>query len=437
MNSYGPLYPSHLATVKERHDRALAATKFDHVIIFSGALKMQLFDDNAYPFKPNPHFKSWVPVIDNPNCFLVYTPGDKPLVVYWQPIDYWHMAAEPPAGYWVGEFDIRIIREPEEARQYFPRGGRTAYIGEPNELQGEDVNPDELMSRLHWERTWKTDYELACLRDANVKGARAHQAAAQAFRDGKSEFEIHIDFLLASLQAEEDLPYSNIIALNRHASVLHYTKHDRNRLDHEHRHSFLIDAGAGVNGYASDITRTYSRENDEYADLITAFDEMQLGLCAMVRPGVNYIDIQMAAHAGVAKLLHDFKFVDLDADAIVDTRISSAFFPHGVGHFLGLQVHDVAGFHADCLGNLIPQPEGHEFLRLTRIIEPRMSFTIEPGIYFNDILLGRLKSNGHASHVNWAKVDGFRKYGGIRVEDDVIVTDDGYVNLTREAFAAA
>ncbi len=219
--------------------------------------------------------------------------------------------------------------------------------------------------------------------------------------------------------------------------MLHYTKHDRHRLDHDHRHSFLIDAGASVNGYASDITRTYSREKDEFADLIAAFDGMQQGLCAMLRPGVNYIDVHMAAHAGVARLLHDFKFVDLDADAIVDTRLSSAFFPHGVGHFLGLQVHDVAGFHSDCLGNLIPQPEGHGFLRLTRIVEPRMCFTIEPGIYFNDVLLGRLKANGHSSHVNWSKVDAFRKFGGIRVEDDVVITADGHQNLTRDAFASA
>lgn len=437
MSSLAPLYPAHLATVQKRHDRALAATKFDHAVIFSGAIRIQFLDDTFYPFKPNPHFKSWVPVVDNPNCCVVYTPGRKPVLVYWQPVDYWYMPAETPSGYWVDHFDIRIIREPEEAKQYFPKGGRTAYIGEPNELHGPDLNPEELLSRLHWERSWKTDYELACIRGANAVGTRAHKAAAQAFRDGKSEFEIHIAYLLASLHAEEDLPYSNIIAVNDHASVLHYTQHDRHKLEHDHRHSFLIDAGANVNGYASDITRTYSRQDDEFAELIAAFDGMQQSLCAMVRPGVNYIDVHMAAHHGVARLLHDFKFVNLDADAIVDSRISSSFFPHGVGHFLGLQVHDVAGFHGDCLGNLIAQPEGHEFLRLTRIVEPRMCFTIEPGLYFNDVLLTKLKATPGAKDVNWPKVDAFRKFGGIRVEDDVVVTDDGYVNLTREAFSSS
>jgi Xaa-Pro dipeptidase len=436
MNPLVSLYPSHVATVKERHDRALAATSFDHVVVFSGALKVQFLDDNYYPFKTNPHFKSWVPVIDNPHCHVVYTPARKPLLIYWQPIDYWYKPAATPCGYWVDQFDIVIIRDPEEAKQHFPKQGRTAYLGEPNDLLGADLNPEELLSRLHWERSWKTDYEIACIRGANAIGARAHAAAARSFIEGRSEFEIHIDYLMASLHAEAELPYSNIIAVNENASVLHYTQHERGHLHEAERHSFLIDAGASLNGYASDITRTYSRESDEFADLIAAFDQMQQGLCAMVRPGVNYVDVHMAAHAGVAHLLHEFKFVDLDADSIVDTRISSTFFPHGVGHFLGLQVHDVAGFHGDCLGNLIAKPEGHEFLRLTRVIDPRMCFTIEPGLYFIDTLLKDLKASDRAKHVNWSKVDAFRKFGGIRIEDDVVVTDDGYVNLTREAFAA-
>ena len=436
MEALAALYPSHISAMKERHDRALAATGFDHAVIFSGAIKIQFLDDTFYPFKANPQFKSWVPVVDNPHCFVVYTPGRKPVLVYFQPIDYWHMPARTPCGYWVEQFDVRIIRNPDDAREHFPAAGRTAYIGEPHALHGADVNPDQLMSRLHWERSWKTDYELACMREANEIGVRAHRVAAGAFSGGRSEFEIHIDYLMASLHAEHELPYDNIIGLNEHASVLHYTKHDRQRLADGNRHSFLIDAGASVNGYASDITRTYSRQRDEFAELIVAFDAMQQGLCEMVKPGVNYIDLHMAAHHGVAQLLHDFEFVDADAGGIVEKRISSTFFPHGLGHFVGLQVHDVAGFHADCIGNLIAKPDGHEFLRLTRVIEPRMSFTIEPGLYFIDVLLKELKDSDNSKYVNWPKVDRFRKFGGIRVEDDLVVTGDGHRNLTREAFAA-
>jgi len=435
---FAELYPQHLETVKQRHDKALAETGYDHIIIFGGEIHIQFLDDTYYPFKVNPHFKAWVPVVDNPHCFIVYTPGAKPRLVYYQPVDYWYKPASAPKGYWTDHFDIRVIDSPEKAKEHFPKDGRSAFVGEDNELHGVDVNPEALLNALHFERSWKTDYEIACLTKANVRGVRGHRAAAKAFREGKSEFEIHIDFLLHSSQAEEELPYGNIIALNENASVLHYLNHLREQPG-DLRYSFLIDAGAQYHGYASDITRTYARdEQGEFAQLIAAMDAMQQNLCTMAKPGVNYIDIHMAAHKGVATILADFGFVHgLDADGIVEKRISSAFFPHGVGHFLGLQVHDVAGFHQDRAGCIIAKPEGHPYLRLTRIIDPRMVFTIEPGLYFIESLLADLQAGDNARYMNWTKVDEFRKFGGIRIEDDIVVTDKGYVNLTRNAFANA
>src|SRR5436190_1278643 len=88
------IYTAHVTVQKLRHDRALTDGKFDHAVIFSGALHYQFLDDMSYPFKPNPHFKVWVPVVDNPNCFIIYTPGVKPRLLYWQPVDYWHKVAE-------------------------------------------------------------------------------------------------------------------------------------------------------------------------------------------------------------------------------------------------------------------------------------------------------------------------------------------------------
>src|SRR5205085_11094023 len=99
------LYPSHLQTLKERHDRALAESRYDHLIIFGGAIRMAFLDDMPYPFKPNPHFKAWVPIFDNPNCFVVYSPGQKPRLIYFQPVDYWYKPAETPSGHWVDHFD--------------------------------------------------------------------------------------------------------------------------------------------------------------------------------------------------------------------------------------------------------------------------------------------------------------------------------------------
>src|SRR5205085_12668412 len=141
-------------------DRALSESGFDSVVISGGALHVAFLDDWTYPFKVNPHFKSWVPVVDNPHCFLVYTPGKKPRLVFYQPIDYWYKPAATPSAYWVEHFDIRVITDASQATAQFPSSGRTAFLGEPEELQTGELNPQALLDRLHWERSWKTDYEI-------------------------------------------------------------------------------------------------------------------------------------------------------------------------------------------------------------------------------------------------------------------------------------
>lgn len=430
------LYADHIRTVRDRWDRALAETGFDHAVVAAGSQREAFLDDHTYPFIVNPQFKVWVPVVDNPNCFVVYTPGKKPVLVYWQPVDYWYKPAETPSGFWVDQFDIRIITDESKAAEFLPRAGKVAVIAEGEGVAKGEANPAGLLNYLHFERAYKTEYEIECMRRANVRGARAHVAAERAFRSGESEYEIHLAYLRAADSTEEELPYGNIIALNENSSVLHYLHHVRTRLDEPNRHSFLIDAGAAYNGYASDITRTYSSRKDEFQKLIDAMDTMQQELVAAVKPGVNYPDIHMLAHRKIAEIVVQFGFVkDIDADGVVSKRISSTFLPHGVGHYLGLQVHDVGGFSADRNGKTIPKPAGHPYLRLTRKLDPTMVFTIEPGLYFIDPLLSELKKSGNAKYVNWAKIDEFRKFGGIRVEDDIAVTQDGRENLTRDAFA--
>ena len=433
------IYTAHVTMNKLRHDVALEESKFDHAVVFSGALHYQFVDDMPYPFKVNPHFKMWAPVTTVANCFVIYTPGLKPKLLYYQPVDYWHHVPGKPTEKWVEKFDVIMIADPDEAKQYMPKG-RIAFIGEwdPKFASWGDMtpNPEAVLNSLHFDRAQKTEYEIECLRRANQRGARGHRAAEQAFREGLSEYEIHLAYLRGSDATEEEIPYGNIVALNDNASTLHYYHHTRDRRDADKLYSFLIDAGATYNGYASDITRTYSRRNDEFQQLIDAMDEAQLQLVAMCVPNTNYIDVHLAAHRKVAEILVRFDFVrDLDADGVVEKRISGTFLPHGVGHLLGLQVHDVGGFMADKSGRTIPKPDGHPYLRLTRVIDPGWCFTIEPGLYFVQSLLGELQQSENAKYIDWAKVDGFRKYGGIRIEDNVVVTETGNENLTRDAFA--
>jgi Xaa-Pro dipeptidase len=93
------LYPTHVQTLRQRHDRAIADSGFDTAIIFAGAIRVAFLDDMFYPFKPNPHFKAWVPITDNPHCYVIYTPGQKPRLIYFQPVDYWYKPAATPSTY--------------------------------------------------------------------------------------------------------------------------------------------------------------------------------------------------------------------------------------------------------------------------------------------------------------------------------------------------
>jgi Xaa-Pro dipeptidase len=432
------LYPDHLMTLRRRSDAALARGGFDHLLIASGIAHYEFLDDRPYPFAVNPHFKHWLPVTRAPGSWLVYTPGEKPKLIYLQPHDYWHVVPEAPAGFWVEHFDIAIIREPQQARAHLPQdSARCAILGEANTVVGDAVpnNPPVVLNYLHYHRAYKTDYELAMMRVASKLGARAHRAAEAAFRAGQSEYAINMAYLGAVHETESELPYSNIIALNQHGAVLHYT--DLNRAPPAHANSFLIDAGASFHGYASDITRTYAASGaDEFQALIGAVDGAQRALAAKVCAGQSYPELHLHAHQLLAAILREHGFIRMSAEGAVESGVSSVFFPHGLGHLIGLQVHDVAGFQRDDSGGSIDKPGGHPYLRLTRALEPRMVTTIEPGIYFIDLLLAELKSRPQAGDVDWDRVDRFRQYGGIRIEDDVVCTDREPENLTRDAFAA-
>ena len=119
----------------------------------------------------------------------------------------------------------------------------------------------------------------------------------------------------------------------------------------------------------------------------------------------------------------------------VASGVSGVFLPHGLGHLLGLQVHDVGGFRPTPEADPIPRPEGHPALRLTRKLETGMVVTVEPGVYFIDSLLARLRAGPQAGAVNWTLVANLAACGGIRIEDNVVVTATGHDNLTRTAFA--
>ncbi len=436
--SLDQLYFSHLQTLMHRTDQSLAATGFDALVIHAGCPPTQFLDDQDYPFKVNPHFKAWVPVLDNPRCILVYSPGSRPKVLFYQPNDYWHKPAALPEAPWVVAVEMIPMEDPATASSHWVHLGRVAHIGAPGGGDGIDagtLNPPDLLTRLHYDRAVKTGYELECMRRASGLGARGHRAALAAFRRGGSEYEAHMRYLEACGQREEEMPYNNIVAYNRNSAVLHYQHLERNapaRL-----HSFLIDAGAQYRGYASDITRTYAAAPGRYADLIAAVDVAQLALCDEIVAGRDYREVHLSAHRILGDVMQRIGLTKLPGQAALEQGVTSVFFPHGIGHLLGLQVHDVGGVMGDVQGGERKRPEGHPYLRLTRMLEPGVVVTVEPGIYLIDSLLASAYADSRRAHIDWTVVDELKPFGGIRIEDNVATTAKKPENLTRDAFARA
>ncbi|MDR8525845.1 Xaa-Pro dipeptidase [Shewanella fidelis] len=435
MEQLAHLYHDHIQVLNRRVSEITCRENLSGLVIHSGQPHRQFLDDLDYPFKVNPHFKAWLPVTDNPNSWLVVNGTDKPLLIFYRPVDFWHKVADEPTEYWSEHVDIKLLTKADKVAEYLPKDIENwAYIGE--HLDVADVlgftarNPDSVLSFLNYHRATKTEYELACMRQSNVIAVTGHQAAKTAFYNGASEFEILQVYLSAVSQGENQVPYGSIVALNENSAILHYTALEQK--SPAQRRSFLIDAGANFNGYASDITRSYAFEKNIFDDLISAMDNLQLEIINMMKPGVSYVQLHVETHYKLAQILLDFDIVSGDVQGLVEQGITSVFFPHGLGHMLGIQVHDMGGFLADDKGTHIAAPEAHPFLRCTRDLDVNQVLTIEPGVYIIDSLLAGLKQDKRQAQINWNTVDTLRPFGGIRIEDNVIIHADRVENMTRD-----
>jgi Xaa-Pro dipeptidase len=443
MSDPGVEYAGHLASLQARFAQGLEAAGCDAALVYSGPLLPAFRDDQTYPFRAQAWFSIWAPLSPAPDCFVLVKPGVRPRLLICSPPDFWYAPAIPPTGAWTKAFDLQVVASLAEARAALPQDlSRVALIGEPAAEMSTwglaAANPEKLLLALDFTRAVKTAHELSMLRQANRLGVRGHAAAAAAFAGGGSEYQIHQAFLEAIAQREQELPYNAIVALNEAGSVLHYQ--NLRREPPAMHHSLLIDAGAQWAGYASDITRTMAGTGTpaarDFAALIQAMDQAQQALCGQVRAGVEWTDIHLAAHRAVAAVLRDAGLIGCDPDEALASGLSSVFLPHGIGHLLGLQVHDVGGLQRAADGGVIPRPAGHPYLRLTRRLEAGFVVTMEPGLYFIEPLLAQARADQRGRHIHWPQVERLRVFGGIRIEDDLAVTASGCENLTRDAFAA-
>ncbi|WP_158773780.1 Xaa-Pro dipeptidase [Cobetia sp. L2A1] len=429
----------HLMALQQCYEQAMQQHALDAIVLHSGKPKRHFADDQDATFKSHAHFLHWVPMAGLSDSWLVIRPGERPLLYLYAPDDFWHLSPTlptPEAAPWSEAFEIIHLRKPALPTR---PAGRIALLGEIALLQPDvsealkaDANPAGLLRQLDEGRVCKSEFEIACLEEASLRAAQGHLAARRRFMDGGAELDIQLAYLGASRQRESDVPYGNIVGLNEHAAVLHYQHYALQAP--ATRHSLLVDAGASVHGYASDITRSWAGDDalPIYRALIEGVDALQKRLITRLAPGLDYVALHLEMHRELGELLRTLGVVSLPAEAQVEQGITAAFCPHGLGHLLGLQVHDVAGRIPDFInGDVRNPPVGHPMLRLTRELQEGMAITIEPGCYIIPMLLEPLRNDARGQAIDWSLVEALAPHGGVRIEDNLVITADGAHNLTR------
>ncbi|KAF4637907.1 hypothetical protein G7Y89_g171 [Cudoniella acicularis] len=297
-------------------------------------------------------------------------------------------------------------------------------VRRPND-QSSPYESVSLIRAMDSARVIKSLYEIEAIRKANDITTKAHFCVSE--------------------QAKQQA-YGIIAGSGENASTLHY---GANNEPLKGRQLVCLDAGSEWECYASDVTRTFpisgkwTKEAKEIYDIV---EQMQEECIKMVKPGVNYLAIHMHAHEVATKGLLKLGILQNGTyDELFWSGISRAFFSHGLGHYVGLEVHDVGKYGALLYGakghrsdwtdihlELLKSPEKASSVPLRQVLEPNMVITVEPGIYFSKYALEDvyLKDKDMAKYINKDLLAKYYPVGGVRIEDDLLVTEDGYENLT-------
>lgn len=295
--------------------------------------------------------------------------------------------------------------------------------------RGFNVDTETLTDALTYCRVIKTEWEIEQMKNACRINDEAYITCIKAIKPGMMEYQMKAIF--NEVQLKHGLlqdAYNGIFASGVNASILHYVENDSKIADGD---LFLMDAGFECNGYASDYTRTFPANGtfskiqaDIYQCVLNAHNEV----IESIRPGVKMEDLHLMAARTMMGGLKHLGIIKGEIDDIMEKNIFALFFPHGLGHFLGLDTHDVGGYPKGV--ERIDRP-GIKFLRTRRELQPGMVITIEPGIYFVPAVLEpAMEDPEKAEFLDIEKVKSLLNFGGIRIEDDILVTESGYENLT-------
>lgn len=430
------------------------------VLLMAGGWQSRNYPANWQPYRADSTFLFFF-ADPEPNAAALFDPKDKSVVLFLDartPEDaLWHgpvpSFAELKKRHGVTAVLPRSDLAAEVRRRVGKRRLRSVAIADPRAtaeaaaLTGEALDfhhsaavgdPDLLLAIARL-RSRRDAEELGEMRAAAAVTRKAHTLAMAYTRPGIFEQELvgHVEGAFAKAGC---VPAYNTI-LSVRGEVLH--NHAHGNLLHE-PDLVLLDAGAErPSGYCADVTRTWpvsGRFSPEAADVYDIVLAAEQAAIAAVRPGARYRDIHLLASRVLADGLVQMGLLRGAADELVESGAHALFFPHGVGHLLGLDVHDMEAFGdliAYAPGRTRSKQFGTAYLRLDLDLEPGMCVTIEPGIYFVPAILRDAKfKKQFRGQVDFARAEQFltmnslRGFGGIRIEDDVLCTDSGHEVLT-------
>ena len=294
-------------------------------------------------------------------------------------------------------------------------------------LGAADDADEELRNDLIRVRRPKDEVELERMRIAEEATRAGFEELVRLIEPGVTERELQIALEATFLRSGGDsLAYESIVGAGDHSAVLHFSPTSR---DLKAGDLLLVDAGAEYRGYASDVTRTYPIGGDFDADQRLVWETVRRACDAAIdacKPGVEWREIHRTAALVVAEGLVELGVLKVaPPETLLESGAVTLFFPHGIGHMVGLGVRD-AGVASDELREPVP---GFPRLRLDIPLQPRHAWTVEPGIYFVAPLLARHRDR---TEVNWNRVDELLGLGGVRIEHDVVITDEGCDVLTAD-----
>ncbi|XP_076112843.1 xaa-Pro dipeptidase-like [Mytilus galloprovincialis] len=283
-------------------------------------------------------------------------------------------------------------------------------------------------------RVFKSDKELDAIRYSNKISSDAHKEIMKSIRPGVYEYQMeslfkHYCYFTGGMRGEA---YICICGTGANGAVLHYGHAgEPNSKLVQDGDMCLFDMGCEYYCYASDITCSFpanGKFTKRQKGIYEAVLKSSRAVMAAVKPGVSWVDMHLLADRTHLEELKILGLVTGDIDEMMKVRLGAVFMSHGLGHFMGLDTHDVGGYPE---GTERSKEAGLNSLRTVRILEQRMVLTIEPGIYFIDVLLDAALNNPEqAKFLVREKIDSYRGFGGVRIEDDIAITEDGMELMT-------